>query len=382
MSEVREENNAISSEPEYVTACVYPDHPLLKLKRALPWEDIREVMIKHWRKAGKNADGGRGQSWDTYLYVPLIVLMTAKCLTARQTEECISENAPARIFISRHTTPEPQVRDCSNIARAYAALGAEGIEEVNRLVLNLAVNYGFGDSEKLSGDTTAQELPIGYPNEPGILKGLAQRCVRAAANLKKKGMEKADCIIEKAAQVIRSAKEYHPFAKEKEEKQSILTRMIKETETLLKETVSAVKNIKEVPCRVIKNAKEKLVVMKEVGEQLIPQIVHQMKTGTVAKGKIIHAGITQAAAIVRNKTGKKAEFGLKYLINRIGGGYIFGSLILGTVSETKMPGLSVSGYQEIFGEVAAPEFLTYDRGGHSKPNIKKLRKAGVKKIGI
>jgi hypothetical protein len=35
-----------------------------------------------------------------------------------------------------------------------------------------------------------------------------------------------------------------------------------------------------------------------------------MSTGVVAQGKILHAGITQARSIVRNKAGKKVEFGL------------------------------------------------------------------------
>ncbi|PON09694.1 hypothetical protein C2W62_54120, partial [Candidatus Entotheonella serta] len=39
--------------------------------------------------------------------------------------------------------------------------------------------FGFVDEGVISADTTAQELPIGYPNEPGILRGLSQRCGRA-----------------------------------------------------------------------------------------------------------------------------------------------------------------------------------------------------------
>ena len=35
-----------------------------------------------------------------------------------------------------------------------------------------------------------------------------------------------------------------------------------------------------------------------------------------------------ARAIVRNKAGKKTEFGLAYLISRLGGGYVFGTLTL------------------------------------------------------
>jgi hypothetical protein len=60
--------------------------------------------------------------------------------------------------------------------------------------------------------------------------------------------------------------------------------------------------------------------MKQGAETLIPQIMQWMSTGVVAKGKILHAGITQARAIVRHKVGKKVEFGLKYLVNRLGGG--------------------------------------------------------------
>lgn len=43
---------------------VSPSHPLLLLKRALPWEAITEVMTRHWRSHGKNVDGGVGLPWD------------------------------------------------------------------------------------------------------------------------------------------------------------------------------------------------------------------------------------------------------------------------------------------------------------------------------
>ncbi len=109
--------------------------------------------------------------------------------------------------------------------------------------------------------------------------------------------------IEKAEQVIRSAKEHHLFAKDQEKKKSILERMIEETKTLLKETVELVETTKELPGKVIKNSIEKLEQMQDVGKQLIPQIIHWMSTGRVAAGKIIHAGITEAKAIVRKKTG-------------------------------------------------------------------------------
>ena len=82
-------------------------------------------------------------------------------------------------LIGRQDNPPPQMRDHSHIARAYAALGKDGIEEINALMLHGANDCGFADASILSSDTTAQELPIGSPNEPGIIRGWAQRCGRA-----------------------------------------------------------------------------------------------------------------------------------------------------------------------------------------------------------
>ncbi len=164
-----------SENGETVSLYVDYNHPLLQLKRALPWEALFEVMTRHWRRAGKNTDGRPGLAWDVTLYVPLVVLMLVKNLNARDMESYLAENVVARVFIGRQDAPRPQIRDHSNIARAYAALGKEGVDEINALMLHVAKDLGFADVSILSADTTAQELPIGYPNEPGILRGCSPR---------------------------------------------------------------------------------------------------------------------------------------------------------------------------------------------------------------
>ena len=70
------------------TVAIYVDynHPLLQLKRALPWEALFEVMTRRWAAAGKNVNGRPGLSWDVALYVPLVVLMLVKHLHTRDME--------------------------------------------------------------------------------------------------------------------------------------------------------------------------------------------------------------------------------------------------------------------------------------------------------
>src|SRR5713101_6473954 len=330
--------SAVATEKgETVSIYVDHNHPLLQLKRALPWEALFEVMTRHWRRAGKNTEGRPGLAWDMALYVPLVVLLLVKNLNARDMESSLAENVVARVFMGRQDDPSPQMRDHSNIARAYAALGKEGGDEINALILHVAKDCGFADPRILSSDTTAQELPIGYPNEPSILRGVAQRCGRALAKLQTRGVWGVDAALAQVQTILRSVKEHHLFAKGKPEKRQVLTRLLTEVGQLVVQTRPLVARLALSRDRVTQSATATLGAMHAVAKRLIPQIVQWIITGVVAKGKIVHAGLTQARAIIRNKAGKQVEFGLPYLLSRLGGGYVFGTLIRGVVDESKMP---------------------------------------------
>ena len=366
------------------TVSIYVDyhHPLLQLKRALPWAALCEVMTRRWAAAGKNTDGRPGLPWDVSLYGPLVVLMCVKHLHARAMEAYLAENVVARVFIGRQGDPRPQIRDHSNIARAYAALGQEGVDEINALILHVAKDLGYADVSLLSSDTTAQELPIGYPNEPGILRGLAQRCGRALVKLKTRAVWGVDTALAQVQTILRTVKEHHLFAKSRAAKRQVLTRLLTEVGQLVVQTRPIVTRLGQSGDRVTQRATATLVAMHEVAKRLIPQIVQWITTGVVAKGKIVHAGVTQARALVRHKAGKAVEFGLPYLLSRLGGGYVFGTLIRGVVDESKMPLQALAGYRTIFGVQATPTLVVYDRGGYATATVRALANEGVREIGI
>src|SRR5712691_3454147 len=120
--------------------------------------------------------------------------------------------------------------------------------------------------------------------------------------------------------ILRSVKEHHLFAKGKQEKRQVLTRLLTEVGQLVVHTRPLVTRLVQSRDRVTQRATATFVAMHAVAKRLIPQIVQWITTGVVAQGKIIHAGLTQARAIVRNKAGKQVEFGLPYLLSRLGGG--------------------------------------------------------------
>jgi hypothetical protein len=367
---------------QIVSILVACDHPLLKLKQALDWEKMQDLMVAHWRQAGKNVSSGPGRAWPVSLYVPLLVLMSVKALNSRQMEEYLAENVVARLFLDLPDQLLPQIRDHSSIARAQAALGVVGWREVNQLVVREAVRLGFGHPEQLSSDTTVQEPQIGYPHEAGILRGIAQRVLRALVKLAGGGEQLAQTAISQARQILKSVKHYHLFAQKKEDKDALLKEMVWQMVDLLYAVAEVRRHCKDTASRVTQAAVTTLQQMEEVSTHLLPQIAQWVTTGVVAQAKILHAGITEARAIVKNKVGKKVEFGLKWLINRIGGGYVFGDVVAAHSDEKKMPIEALQQYREVIGAAATPQMLVYDRGGSCGKTTDRLSKEGVQKVGI
>lgn len=384
---MREQSNsttAAAAAPEgsgkLVTIFVPDDHPLLQLKRALDWAAVQAVMVKHWRQAGKNVDGGRGLPWPVPLYAPVLVLKWVKSYHSRQMEEYLSESVVARRFLDLTGEPMMHIRDHSTIARAEAALGAEGKTEVNELIIKTAQQLGFTTSEILSSDTTVQEPLIGYPNEPGILKRMAQRIERALKKLKQRGVKMAQAGIEKAKEIYQHVKQSHLFAKTKAARKQLLEQLLEQSQELINTTKEAIRQVSPRCGQVKQSAAAKLKRMVEVSGQLIPQIRQWMETGIVATEKIIHVGITEARAIVKGQG--RVKFGMKWLINRLEGGYLFGRRVEARADENKMPEEGLKEYREVFGAEATPKMVIYDRGASLPAAAAKLHQEGVRKVGI
>src|SRR5215471_16181658 len=119
------------------------------------------------------------------------MLRLVQPLTARAMETDVSEKMGTRVCMGRHDHPQPQRRDHATLAWASAALGKDGREASQALRRHVANDCGFADATILSSAPTAQALPLGYPNAPGIIRGWAQRCGRALAQLKTRAVGEA-----------------------------------------------------------------------------------------------------------------------------------------------------------------------------------------------
>lgn len=158
--------------------------------------------------------------------------------------------------------------------------------------------------------------------------------------------------------------------------------MVRQTERLLNASCALQTRFISASDSLTASAVRKLNDMQTVCEALLPQIKSWMQTGKVAPNKVLHAGLTTARAIIRNKPGKKCEFGYRHLIVSLKRGYLMSQQVSASMSEFKMPALALHMYRLLFGNEAVPDTLVYDRGAWSMDNVTMLKEDGVQNIGI
>lgn len=209
-------------------------------------------------------------------------------------------------------------------------LGDVGIAQINHSILSKAQILGIMNPSQLMSDTTAQEAKIPYPTETGLMMRFGQLVQKSVSGLGGKFRDIKDNVKEKVQEIKELVRNSHLFAKGKEQKG-------------------------------------------KVGRK----IYHTVKE--------LHASLAEILATgskLTSKGGKKVEFGLKWGISRLGGGFLQGFLLAGGqhAADQKFCLEALNQHQKIFGK--APTTFGFDRGGYSASNIKKAKKLGVINVGI
>ena len=185
---------------------------------------------------------------------------------------------------------------------------------------------------------------------------------------------KAKEIMSKVKGLVRRV---HLFAKTQAEKKKIGKKIYHTTQELQ----NLLTGVVEQGASLKSKAQGELKNLSEIMKKLFPQILHFLETGFVASKKIIHLQMPELYSIVRGKSGKSVEFGIKWGINRIDG-FVMGFLINNGdhCSDKKFCIESIKEHIELFG--TSPKTYGFDRSGYSLKNIKKANKLGVKNTGI
>lgn len=348
-------------------------HELVQLTKLVPWDTL--ILKAMEIRSGKVKKESGPQPHYRQL-LGAVALMAVKDIHYREAEDQIAHYAPARYLCD--LMDSDWAIDHVTIFEFTKMLGSVGIESINSVILKAAESAGVLDPSKVMGDTTAQEAMIPYPNEVGLMSRFMEL---AGKNIKKLGgkflaiKSTMKTATKKIKHLLRNS---HLYAKSKEQKRKVAKKMFYQTKAI-HESISGLLSTGN---KLSSKAGQELTRLNDVMEKLLPQMLHFIETGFVASKKIIHLEMSELYSIVRQKAGKRVEFGLKWGINRIGGGFVQGFLLNGGEhrSDKKFCLEGIDQHVSIFGE--APKVYGYDRGGYSQANIKKLKNRGVKHVGV
>jgi hypothetical protein len=356
------------------------DHPLVVLTDLVDWTEMEARAEQIREKKLKNAAGRPPRLRAT---LGALTLMALRSRPYREVEEQIRYYAPARYLCG--LTESDWTPDFTTVHDLAQLLGEDGVKLINEGVVEQAVKLGLADAKVAVADMTAQEATIPHPNEMGLMGGFLRSIEKAA----RKAGQTFKGFLGKVGGKLKAAKEklrqYRLFAKSKEAKDRVMGEMAKLVDGL---NVGLGKAIDEACAAGRKlrghgvTAGRKLSELYQTMGKLLPQIRHWLRTGRVAAGKIINLYIPELYSIVRGKAGKAVEFGLSWGLTRLRGGFILATMARerGELQDSSFAVRAVEDLAALFGK--APRAYAYDRAGHSAANIARLRKLGVRYVGL
>lgn len=350
-----------------VSVTVGPDSQYRILAQVFPWTDGAEI-VNRYRAMKIDIDNGR--QLNLRAHIGALIAQTMNGWTDRQTEEMVRYHAGVRILCGLEATTTTM--DRTRIEAFRSCVGKACAEELNQMVLRAAMGAGFTGVEICAADTTVQESPIAYPTEVGHMKNIADKILKFGKSLKLKSADSLRDLHTKAQGLFTSirlftrGKSDGALAKKKE--------LSKKLHSRVQKMVRSVKfELGLKTGRVCKKAQAQL----DLYEHMLAQIKIWMQTGFHPKDKIISLWDTTARAISKGKAGKSVEFGRRWIITRLSGGYVTGAPCqkIGADADTQIADEVIMNFMDTFGEL--PESFIYDRGADSKKNASFLDDVGV-----
>lgn len=267
--------------------------------------------------------------------------------------------------------------DRTRIEAFRNCVGKTCAEELNQMVLRSAMGAGFTGIEICAADTTVQESPIAYPTEVGHMKNIAEKILGFGKRLELKSVAGLGKLRDKAQGLFTAIRLFTRGKTEQalEKKKKLSKKMNSRVQRMVR---MAKADLEFKRGKLAAQAREQL----ELYEHMLEQIKIWMKTGFHPKDKIISLWDTTARAISKGKSGKSVEFGRRWIITRLMGGYVTGAPCqkIGADADTQIADEVIINFMDTLGEV--PESFIYDRGADSKKNSVFLDEVGVENICI
>jgi IS5 family transposase len=316
-----------------------------------------------------------------------LVLMRIKNWDYRELRERIHDGLTLRSFTHFDTHPVPK-HDAFN--RAFCRITPQTVEEINRNVIQAAVELGLEDGKTLRVDTTVVETNIHYPTDASLLWD----CVRTITRLMQDLHEKLPQGVRGFTNRTRSARRRMQEIERMTPKERADHQLSKYRE-LLAITRQVVQNARQILKKKSKRVSDPLKSVQidtlrqeirgycELADRVIDQTHRRVIDGeqVPTEEKVYSIFEPHTDLIKRGKARKPVEFGHKVFLAESAQGLITEYKVLdGNPCDTNQVKPSLESHQKTFGH--PPEVYAGDRGFFSEENETAGKQAKVKQVCI
>jgi hypothetical protein len=352
-------------------------HRLMILYNSIPWLDLmKKAKILLYDEQGVSPNIGRILNLQAHLGA--YILQTVHGWTDRWTEEMIRFYIPARIFCGFWESTGSL--DRTRIENFRNRFGEKGAQLITEDMLTVAKEFGFTAPEDVDMDTTVQEAGVTHPTEMKLLKHIMKKALsihNKLTELGKKGVQGVKKITKRFSEIYT---QYRFFAKTKENKSKAIKRATGLARKILKE-ISQLRVGSRGLKRLSSRDRRNILYLQQLGPNLLDQISYWLRTGKVARDKIITLWKMAPRAVPKGKIGKPVEFGRKWIVNCYRGGYVLLTAPDNVkISDQHCVAASLELHWDVFQE--GPKSYATDRGMWSEENITTCLMSGVQRIGI
>lgn len=350
-----------------VSITVGSDSHYRVLSQIFPWVEAAEIVNRY---RSQKIDINNGRTMDLRAHIGALIAQTMNGWTDRQTEEMVRYHAGVRLLCGLEGTT--MTMDRTRIEAFRNCIGKDCAQELNQMVLRSAAGAGFTGTEICASDTTVQESPIAYPTEVGHMKNIAEKILKFGKNLKIKSLESLGKLKDKTQGLFTSIRLFTRGKTEEvlEKKKKLSKKMLSKVQKMVRAVKADLLSKKG---KLAEQARKQV----DLYQHMLGQIKIWMQTGFHPKDKIISLWETTARAISKGKAGKSVEFGRRWIVTRLMGGYVTGAPCqrIGADADTQISDEVIMDFMNTFGEI--PESFIYDRGADSKKNSDFLEAIGV-----
>src|SRR3974377_54304 len=148
-----------------------PDHELLRAAALIDWDSLQETLSKYYSPLGRSGKPIR-------LMVGLHILKHRyNCSDERAVEE-LHENSYWQCFCGFETFQTGILLEPTSLVKFRNRLGAEGMKEIEAVLLQTWGQMRLVRTKKIAADTTAQPKNIAYPTDADLLHRIREKIVR------------------------------------------------------------------------------------------------------------------------------------------------------------------------------------------------------------